>query len=123
MKILIVEDELLIQKSLKHLLEKKGHNVTATASGREAIEFILNDEYQRIICDLMLSDITGFDIIEEAKSKYSLDTISNLFVIITAYSSAQVLDKAEGYGCKIIEKPFEDMKNAISIMTKEPNES
>jgi CheY-like chemotaxis protein len=112
-RILLVEDEPLIQKSLKKLLEKKGAEVMVESSGKEAIKTIYENDFDRIICDLMLQDITGFDVIEESKKRYSLSEISQLFIIITAYSSPQVLDKASAYGCKILSKPFSDIGQAI----------
>ncbi|OFZ27169.1 MAG: hypothetical protein A2381_10970 [Bdellovibrionales bacterium RIFOXYB1_FULL_37_110] len=115
MNILLVEDELLLQKSLKKLLEKKGATVKVTTSGREAINLLLNENFNRIVCDLMLQDISGFNVIEEAKKKYTLLEISNLFIIMTAYSSKQVLDKADTYGCKVISKPFEDINHTLSL--------
>lgn len=113
MKILLVEDEILIQKSLKMLLEKRGSQVVAVTSGKEAIEQIFEHDFDRIICDLMLNDISGFDIIEESKNKYSPDQIKDLFMIITAYSSQQVLEKAEKYGCPVINKPFDNINDVI----------
>lgn len=114
MKILIIEDEILIQKSLQKLLEKKGAIVDSTSNGEDAIELILNNSYDRIICDLMLQDITGFDIIEESKNKYTLDEIKTKFYIITAYTSEQVLAKARTYGCKILNKPFTNISEALN---------
>ncbi|OFZ20716.1 MAG: hypothetical protein A2202_06140 [Bdellovibrionales bacterium RIFOXYA1_FULL_36_14] len=118
MNILLVEDELLLQKSLKKLLEKKGATVKVTTSGREAINMLLNENFNRIVCDLMLQDISGFNVIEEAKKKYTLEEISKLFIIMTAYSSKQVLDKADTYGCKVISKPFEDIFHTLSLFTE-----
>ena len=74
-KIMLIEDEILIQKSLSKTLSGKGAVVTTYSKGREAIESILRDDFDRIICDLMLQDITGFDVIEESKKKYSLENI------------------------------------------------
>lgn len=113
MKILIVEDELLIQKSLKKLLERKGAEVMATAQGKEAIELIQTENFDRVICDLMLQDITGFDVIEESKKKYNAGQIAQTFMIMTAYGSPQVLEKAQAYGCKVFGKPFDDMEATI----------
>ena len=114
-KILIVEDEILIQKALKKLLEKRGAIVTATISGKDAIKLINNEYFDRIICDLMLQDITGFDVIEESKKRYSSQEIPDKFIIMTAYSSDQVLKKAASYGCRIMSKPFDDINEAINI--------
>jgi CheY-like chemotaxis protein len=115
MKILIIEDEILIQKSLTKLLEKKGATVTATASGNEAIEYIKENDYDKIICDLMLTDISGFDVIEESKKKLTAEQISTKFVIMTAYSSDQVHEQAQKYKCSFLTKPFENLAQALEI--------
>ncbi len=111
--ILVIEDEPLIQRTIKVMLEKKGAKVSATSNGKDAIELILNNTYDRIVCDLMLNDITGFDIIEESKRAYSNTEISQKFVIITAYSSEQIIEKAKSYGCPIHPKPL-DLNNVIN---------
>ena len=118
MKVLIVEDEILIAKSLKKLLSKKGIDAKIQTSGRAAIEDIQQNHYERIICDLMLQDITGFDVIEESKKVYTSSEISQVFIIITAYSSQQILTKASQYGCIILSKPFEDLHGAIDVFIK-----
>lgn len=116
MKVLIIEDEFLIQQSLKKLICRRGFDVTTTSLGQEAIHLILNNDYNKIICDLMLQDISGFDIIEESKKKYDREEISKLFVIITAYSSPQVLAQAESYKCNVLNKPFSNINSAIDTM-------
>lgn len=118
MKILVIEDEILIQQSLKIMLQKRGAQVVCASKGSEAIELIRTSDFDRIVCDLMLQDITGFDIIEDSKAKYSAQDISEKFVIITAYSSEQVLSKAKDYNCVVLNKPFDDMKTALDIMLK-----
>jgi CheY-like chemotaxis protein len=118
-KILLVEDEPLIQKSLKRLLEKRGGEVTVESRGREAIQLILNQKFDRIICDLMLQDISGFDVIEESKARFTMAEISKLFIIITAYSSPHVIEKAQQYGCLLLSKPFENIDEALTIFLSE----
>ena len=118
-KILLIEDEPLIQKSLKKLLEKRGAEVTVESRGREAIQLILHQNFDRIICDLMLQDISGFDVIDEAKRRFSMDEISNLFIVITAYSSPHIIEKVNQYGCHLIPKPFEDIDSVLAIFLTE----
>lgn len=117
-KILIIEDEILIQQSLKKLFERKGLTVDVSASGKLAIDLILNNHYDRIICDLMLQDISGFDVIEESKKKFSPEEISKKFVIMTAYNSPQVLTRANSYQCRLLNKPFDDLEQAMRTMTE-----
>jgi CheY-like chemotaxis protein len=116
--ILIIEDEILIQQSLKKLFERKGLKVDVSASGKLAIDLILNNHYDRIICDLMLQDISGFDVIEESKKKFSPEEISKKFVIMTAYNSPQVLSRANSYQCRLLNKPFDDLESAMRTMTE-----
>lgn len=113
-KILIIEDEVLIAQSLRKILEKKGHQVVVTESGHEAIGLIAQNDYDRIVCDLMLQDISGFDVLEESRRRYSVDEMGKIFIIMTAYNSPQVLEKAREYKCEILNKPFEDLRTAMS---------
>jgi len=123
MNILVIEDEPLIRKSLSKLLKKRGATVTEESSGKNALNLIRDYEYDRIVCDLMLTDITGFDIIEGSKAYYPIETISSIFIIITAYSSEQVLERAQAYKCKLIQKPFNDLNGVINTIMGEQNES
>jgi CheY-like chemotaxis protein len=117
--ILLIEDEPLIQRTLKILLEKNGATVTATSTGRDAIKEIHHNKFDRIICDLMLQDITGFDIIEESKKVFDSEEISRKFVIITAYSSPEILEKAKMYNCVIYSKPFQDVNSVIQDVLRD----
>lgn len=116
--ILIIEDEILIQQSLKKLFERRGLTVDVSASGKLAIDMILKTNYDRIICDLMLQDISGFDVIEESKKRFSPEEISQKFVIMTAYNSPQVLSRANSYQCKLLNKPFDNLEEALRLMTE-----
>lgn len=116
--ILIIEDEILIQQSLKKLFERKGLKVDVSASGKLAIDLILNNDYDRIICDLMLQDISGFDVIEESKKRFTPEEIGKKFVIMTAYNSPQVLSRANSYNCRLLNKPFDDLEEAMKTMTE-----
>jgi CheY-like chemotaxis protein len=120
MNILIIEDEILIQKSLEKMLRYKGHNVSVSSSGKLALEMIKREKFDRIVCDLMLQDITGFDVIEESKKIFNNDIIRELFVIMTAYSSQQVLQKAKEYNCPVLNKPFDDINSAIELIVNKP---
>ena len=97
--------------------------MSTALSGQEAIQLIHNNDFDRILCDLMLQDTTGFDVIEESKTKYTQGQIKNKFVIMTAYSSQQVLENAQKYGCRVISKPFEDIVQTINSICIEQDEA
>lgn len=97
------------------MLELHGHEVDATVSGAQALDLLRMQKYDRVICDLMLKDITGFEILEECKALFSPEIIREMFIIITAYSSDQILNLATQYGCNLIKKPFVDFKSTIDF--------
>ncbi len=114
-KILLIEDEILIQKSIKKFLEMRGANVEVFSSGTKAIQAIFDNDYDKVICDLTLDDISGFDVIEESTKKYSREIISQKFIIITAYSSPQILERANQYLCKVVSKPFTNLEETLNL--------
>lgn len=57
--ILIIEDEEKVSEVLKAYLEKGGYSVCNTVSGLEGIELFKSNDFELIILDLMLPDISG----------------------------------------------------------------
>ena len=69
MHILLVEDNESTAKSLELVLVKEGHNVSITASGEEAIELADLYDYDAIVLDLDLEDITGLEVLRALRLK------------------------------------------------------
>ena len=69
MHILLVEDNESTAKSLELVLVKEGHNVSVTASGEEAIELADLYDYDAIVLDLDLEDITGLEVLRALRLK------------------------------------------------------
>ncbi len=69
MHILIVEDNDSTARSLELVLVKEGHNVSITGSGEEAIELADLYDYDAIVLDLDLDDITGLDVLRALRLK------------------------------------------------------
>jgi len=69
MHILLVEDNDATAKSVKLILGAEGHNVSMTASGEEAVELAEIYEYDAILMDIDLEDITGIEALRELRLK------------------------------------------------------
>lgn len=67
--ILIVDDEKLIVKGLKHSLEQQGFNVCTAYDGSEAMRIIDSEKIDFIILDLMLPDIDGMMLCRKIREK------------------------------------------------------
>ena len=61
-KILIVEDEVLLRRSLKYRLESEGYAVTTAEDGAEAMLFARRDRPDLILLDIGLPDRSGLDL-------------------------------------------------------------
>jgi len=64
--VLIVDDEELIRETLRLDLVEQGYAVDAVASGKEALE-LLDRNYDLIITDLVMDDISGLELLRQAK--------------------------------------------------------
>ncbi|QWT19701.1 PAS domain S-box protein [Bacillus sp. NP157] len=68
LRILAVDDDVLVLSTLKALLEDMGHAVTATASGERAIELLRGDgDYDLLLTDYAMPGITGGDVARSAR--------------------------------------------------------
>ena len=105
--ILIVEDEPIIQESLKRLLERQNYGVTAVSSVVEAEENALNT-YDLIISDLRLPGEPGTTLIARAAPIPVL--------IMTSYSSVQsAVDAMKQGAVDYIAKPFNHDEMLITV--------
>ena len=105
--ILIVEDELHIQKLVKIILEKNSYQVSTASSGEEALEKL---EVEKINPDLVLLDIMmpGIDGLQVLKKMKSNELTKNIMVVmLTALSQENVVIQGIKSGAKgYIRKPF-----------------
>ena len=73
--ILLVDDEPLITDSLSHSLKREGFEVTAVADGLSAIESAAKLKPDLIVLDLMLPDISGFEVCRRLRASTTTPVI------------------------------------------------
>ena len=74
-KILIVDDEKKIVEILKAYLEKEGYSVLTAYDGQEALDSARRDVPDLIILDLMLPEISGWDVCRELRKESNVPVI------------------------------------------------
>jgi len=113
MKILVVDDEELICWSLKRTFERHaGHSVCCVYTGNEAIQKIMENQYDVVITDLKLPDVNGHELVKKIK-ELGVDTP---VIVISSYLSDNMLSDMVKYGVvRCINKPFqiEDILNDV----------
>ncbi|MDD3392090.1 MAG: response regulator, partial [Bacilli bacterium] len=67
MKILIVDDELLIRNVIKEYASFEGYEVFEAEDGFKAIEIVENNDIDLIILDIMMPKLDGFGTCREIK--------------------------------------------------------
>lgn len=103
-KILIVDDELIMRESLSGWLERDGHEVSAAASGEEAMEVLKDSRFDILLVDIKMEGMSGLDVLKQVKeSDPDVDV-----VMITAYGSIPTAIEAMKKGAyDYLLKPFD----------------
>ncbi|MCU0587028.1 MAG: response regulator [Syntrophobacteraceae bacterium] len=68
-RLLIVDDDPEILEILRDMLRLKGHRVTATADGHEALRLIDAEHFDLVLTDLGMPSVSGWDIARRAKAR------------------------------------------------------
>lgn len=67
-KILITDDEEMIRKVLRMNLVKWGYEVREAVDGAQALEELSKNNYDLLICDVMMPNKNGWEVLKEVKS-------------------------------------------------------
>ncbi len=113
-KILIAEDEENIRKILIRYLSRFGYTVKGAPNGKNAIDAILNEDFDLIICDLKMPDVDGyklFDVIKDIRPK-----LSKSFIVITGDTvSKRTKTFLEKHHLPFLPKPF-NMEDVLQLV-------
>ena len=102
--VLVVDDELLIRKSLGKVLRARGYAVEVASTGTEGLEKVGSIRPQVMILDMRLPDGDGLSVLRKARQ---LDPLLQV-IIITAYGDVQTAVDAMKLGaCDFVRKPYE----------------
>ena len=68
-EILLVDDEVSIQRAMAPLLRSRGYGVTVAATGRDAIAIVERDHPDLVILDLGLPDVDGIEVCRQIRER------------------------------------------------------
>ena len=103
MKVLLLEDELMLQGAIKEYLSDTGFEVTAFEDGQEAYENISLNSYDLFILDINTPSMDGLSLLDTLqKEKIYVPTI-----FISAITEIEQISQAYALGCyDYLKKPF-----------------
>ena len=82
-RILVVDDEIMIQTLLDEVLSEEGYDVTTASNGKEAIELLERHSFDLVITDIVMPVLNGIEVLLAAKR---ID-IHYPVIVITGYHS------------------------------------
>ncbi|MCD6422583.1 MAG: response regulator [Elusimicrobia bacterium] len=104
-KILIVEDNVDSAEVLRDILTDEGFSCDIATTGKEALMMSSSISYGLILLDIMLPDISGFEILE--KIRITPFTAFTPVILLTALNDSQSLIKGYSLGCNdFVSKPY-----------------
>ncbi|HVZ36540.1 MAG TPA: ATP-binding protein, partial [Polyangiaceae bacterium] len=108
MRLLIVDDELLVARAAQRIFD--GHfRVEIALDGAAALEKLRTQDYDVVLCDVMMPGMTGIDVYREVRARD--EALAARFVFATGGLFNQELrDSVELLSNMIVEKPFDAKK-------------
>jgi two-component system, OmpR family, phosphate regulon sensor histidine kinase PhoR len=102
-KILVVDDEKMIREGCREVLTLEGFEVVLAENGEQGLDMIEKVHFDVVLLDLMMSGISGFDVLSHIKALHPDTSI----IVITGYATVEHSIEAMKNGAfDFIPKPF-----------------
>lgn len=104
-KILVVEDEESVRSLVCILLKSKGYIMRAVPNGQAALDALAEETPDLVLLDIMLPDISGFEICSHIKSEMSTRHVP--VIMLTAMKTREYMERGQEVGAdSYLAKPF-----------------
>jgi len=112
MKILLLEDEVMLNESICEYLESQGHTIESFFDGERAYESIVSSSYDLLMLDINVPSIDGLSILEKLHSK----KVHVPTIYISALVDIEDISRAYDLGCyDYLKKPFHLKELALRL--------
>lgn len=102
-----------MRELLDYMLTREGYTVSLAENGRKAVSLIQTTDYDLILSDIKLGDLTGLDVLRAAKQKNPHSVV----IMISAFASTETAVEAMNEGAyDYVPKPFDndELKETIA---------
>jgi CheY-like chemotaxis protein len=105
-KILVIEDNPEIRDNTTEVLELHDYEVINAPDGRVGIDMMEQNEVDLILCDIVMPNMTGYDVLHAATHNEKTKDLP--FIFMSASVEAKEIQEAQSRGIKyFITKPFQ----------------
>jgi len=110
--VVVIDDELLIRKSLTKVLKARGYKVETAATGNAGVELVQRTHPQVAILDMRLPDTDGLTVLKRVKEAAAHTQV----IVITAYGDVDSAVEAMKLGATdFVRKPYELDEIALAV--------
>jgi DNA-binding response OmpR family regulator len=113
-RVLVVDDDTLLVKSIQMCLSKRGHDVTGLFSGVDAVKYLFEQRPDLLVLDIRLPDCDGWFL---AKLLNKLELAGTVPLILISAMEPDRGKIAEAKPFAYIQKPF-DMGHLLQVIEK-----
>ena len=113
LKILIVDDELLIRKALALSSEQRGHRVKSAENGTRGLKAWLDFKPELVFLDVLMPDMDGFTLLRQIP-----ENLKTKVILISAHDDLSQKDIEKAGADLFIKKPFDDIFKLIEQAEK-----
>ena len=82
-KILVIDDEPSIREMLQIFLKREGFGVTIAGSGEDGLRLIQKEDFDVVVSDIKMPDMTGIDLLSLVRS----ENVAVTFILLTAFAT------------------------------------
>jgi len=112
LKILLLEDDIILNELVEEFLLSLGHHITCDYDGMEALDTIDENAFDLLLLDVGTPSLSGFELLEQLRERKN----NTPTIFITSLSDVKSLEKAFQIGCDdYIKKPFDLKELEIRI--------
>lgn len=107
-KILAIDDDGLVRKSIELFLKKAGYVPTVARGGVEGLAFLAKKRFDLVITDIRMPEMDGLQVIRAVRDYYAQKNKPVIpTVVLTAYNDEPVKESAMKMGVRdFVLKPF-----------------
>jgi DNA-binding NtrC family response regulator len=114
-KVLVVDDEPTLRRSLSRLLQSRGCSVLTADDGEQAIGLLEREHIDVALVDLMMPKVGGLELLEHVRAKHDGVEV----VMMTAFGDVETAVKAVRAGAyHFLTKPFRSNDEVVLTVTK-----
>ncbi len=111
-KVLVIDDEKSIRKTLNEILTDEGFEVAVEESGPKGLERMEKEKFDAVLCDIKMPEMDGLEVLEKTREK----GIDSAFIVISGHGTIDTAVEAIRKGAyDFIEKPLDLNRTLVSL--------